>query len=206
MNLDELRIILLSERESGRLVHIPHDLFASAHRSLGDLNKELHACSDPFSDEAQVFIQRIHAMRETLSDLFHIRAEKILSLARTQEDGHYIDRDELKKLLPEEREMYDLIVQALGQARCRLLAEAGQSPAVPLPPGGNEPCAPASGAEESTGIPPFVVTRVLQDVEPFMGVDGRIYDLRREDIVTLPARNADVLCERNIVLNINPGK
>lgn len=206
MNLDELRIILLSERESGRLVHIPHDLFASAHRSLGDLNKELHACSDPFSDEAQVFIQRIHAMRETLSDLFHIRAEKILSLARTQEDGHYIDRDELKKLLPEEREMYELIVQALGQARCRLLAEAGQSPAVPLPPGGNEPCAPASGAGESTGILPFVVTRVLQDVEPFMGVDGRIYDLRREDIVTLPARNADVLCERNIVLNINPGK
>jgi len=36
-----------------------------------------------------------------------------------------------------------------------------------------------------------------------MGVDGRIYDLRREDIVTLPARNADVLCERNIVLKID---
>jgi len=48
----------------------------------------------------------------------------------------------------------------------------------------------------------FVVTRVLQDVEPFMGVDGRIYDLRREDIVTLPERNADVLCERNILLNL----
>jgi len=129
MNLDELRIILLSERETGRLVHIPPDLFASAHRSLNDLYKELHACSDPFSDEAQVLIQRIHAMRETLSDLFHIRAEKILSLARTQEDGHYIDRDELKRLLPEEREMYDLIVQALGQARCRLLAETTHQPA-----------------------------------------------------------------------------
>jgi len=206
MNLDELRIILLSERETGRLVHIPPDLFASAHRSLNDLYKELHACSDPFSDEAQVLIQRIHAMRETLSDLFHIRAEKILSLARTQEDGHYIDRDELKRLLPEEREMYDLIVQALGQARCRLLAETAHQPAVSAPPGGNEPYAPAAGAENATGTPSFVVSRVLQDVEPFMGVDGRIYDLRREDIVTLPARNADVLCERNIVLNINPGK
>ncbi|MDH7510281.1 MAG: hypothetical protein QHH04_04490 [Methanolinea sp.] len=206
MNLDELRIILLSERETGRLVHIPHDLFASAQKSLGDLYGELHACSDPFSDEAQVLIQRIHAMRETLSDLFHIRAEKILSLARTQEDGHYIDRDELKRLLPEEREMYDLIVQALGQARCRLLVGTAPPTPVSMPSGGNEPCAPATGAGDAAGTPSFVVTRVLQDVEPFMGVDGRIYDLCREDIVTLPARNADVLCERNIVLNINPGK
>jgi DNA replication factor GINS len=43
-------------------------------------------------------------------------------------------------------------------------------------------------------------------MEPFMGVDGRIYALRQEDLVTLPERNAEVLCERNIVLNINPGK
>jgi len=37
-----------------------------------------------------------------------------------------------------------------------------------------------------------------------MGVDGRIYQLQQEDIVTLPARNAEVLCERNIVMSI-PG-
>jgi DNA replication factor GINS len=43
-------------------------------------------------------------------------------------------------------------------------------------------------------------------MDPFMGVDGRIYHLLQEDIVTLPQRNAEVLCERNIVLNINPGK
>jgi len=121
VNLDELRVILLSERESGRLVQIPHDLFASARKSLEELYSDLHACSDPFSDEAQVLIQRINAMRETLLDLFHIRAEKILSLARTQEDGHYLDRDEMKRLLPEEREMCEVVVQALGQAKCRLI-------------------------------------------------------------------------------------
>ena len=54
--------------------------------------------------------------------------------------------------------------------------------------------------------PAFVVSRVLQDMEPLMGVDGRIYHLQREDLVTIPERNAEVLCDRNIVLNINPGK
>jgi DNA replication factor GINS len=47
--------------------------------------------------------------------------------------------------------------------------------------------------------------RILQEIDPFVGIDGRIYALRKEDVVTLPARNADVLVERNIALNITPG-
>ena len=57
MNLDELRIILLSERESGRLVQIPQDLFSSAKKNLDELYTELHDHSDPFSDEAQLKIR-----------------------------------------------------------------------------------------------------------------------------------------------------
>ena len=45
--------------------------------------------------------------------------------------------------------------------------------------------------------------RVLEDMESFMGIDGRIYTLSKGDIVTLPERNAAVLSERNIVLNMN---
>jgi DNA replication factor GINS len=46
--------------------------------------------------------------------------------------------------------------------------------------------------------------RILQEIDPFVGMDGRIYALRKEDVVTLPAWNADVLVERNIALNITP--
>jgi DNA replication factor GINS len=48
-----------------------------------------------------------------------------------------------------------------------------------------------------------VLVRVLEDMESFMGIDGRIYTLSKGDIVTLPERNAAVLSERNIVLNMN---
>jgi len=44
--------------------------------------------------------------------------------------------------------------------------------------------------------------RVLQDMDTFMGVDGRIYSLAKGDIVTLPERNASVLSDRNIVIGI----
>jgi DNA replication factor GINS len=64
---------------------------------------------------------------------------------------------------------------------------------------------PAAVAPAGTGpiTHPCALVRVLQDMESFMGVDGRIYTLSKGDIVTLPERNAAVLSERNIVLNIN---
>jgi DNA replication factor GINS len=52
-------------------------------------------------------------------------------------------------------------------------------------------------------VPSSVLVRVLEDMESFMGIDGRIYTLSKGDIVTLPERNAAVLSERNIVLNMN---
>ena len=52
-------------------------------------------------------------------------------------------------------------------------------------------------------LPQCVLVRVLEDMESFMGIDGRIYTLSKGDIVTLPERNAAVLSERNIVLNMN---
>ena len=51
----------------------------------------------------------------------------------------------------------------------------------------------------------YTLVRVLADMEPFMGVDGRTYEISTGDILTLPGRNAEVLAERDIVLNINPG-
>jgi DNA replication factor GINS len=39
-------------------------------------------------------------------------------------------------------------------------------------------------------------------MEPFMGVDGRIYHLKAEDVVTLPEKNAGVLVDRNIAVDV----
>ena len=74
---------------------------------------------------------------------------------------------------------------------------------------------PAAGENlEVAGIPEpgqppeeaMVLVRIVSDMEPFMGVNGRIYHLKAEDVVTLPEKNAGVLIDRNIALNIIPGK
>ena len=213
MHLEEIRAILLSERETGRLTSIPSDIFETTKKELEELTSDVHANEDPFSDRTRVLIERASSIRETLQDLFRIRAEKILALSSGHIDGHPLEKDELKKMLPAEREMFDAVTGAI--AKNREICIITRHDRIPVAPGENK--FPITGDETTvetipgTGETPlpgqgYILARVLDNMEPFMGVDGRIYHLMKEDIVTLPRRNAEVLNERNIVLNITPGK
>ncbi|MGC9443325.1 MAG: hypothetical protein ACP5E9_00090 [Candidatus Methanospirareceae archaeon] len=42
------------------------------------------------------------------------------------------------------------------------------------------------------------IVRILDDLPPFMGIDGRIYKLKREDVIMLPKTNAEILCKRGV--------
>jgi len=237
MNLDDLRSILLSERETGRLTAVAPDIFEKGHAELAALTKRVYAFEDPLSEEARELIEETIAIRETMHDLFAIRSRKILALTIMHAEGNYYDREEVKRLIPAEREMFDKITAGIEQCQSVLLHNAApRTPIVAAPVTGS--AAPvavedelgsadffeddSSGAdnipepESSAGsgahaIPqpaspldhPCALVRVLENMESFMGVDGRIYTLSKGDIVTLPERNAAVLSERNIVLNIN---
>jgi len=202
--LDDLRIIVLNERETGRLSEVPPTLYTDIRNRLATLQGEVYRCSDPLSDEAQTLIEEVKAVREIARDIFRIRSRKILSLALVQVEAEATDRDELKKMLPEEREMFDGVLRELGKGKAAL---SGQHPGPTAP--GIAPAAPGQGPEAAclpgearTPEAAMVLVRVLSDLEPFMGVDGRVYDLKAEDVVTLPEKNAGVLVDRNIALDV----
>jgi DNA replication factor GINS len=215
VGLDDLRKVLLSERETARLTHIPQDLFDRTHTLVSSLLEKVYAIEDPLSDDARALIEETMSLRETAYDIFVIRAKKILTLAESQAQGNHIERGETKKMIPPEREMYDRIVTAFGTCQGALLTRIRQSlpvepdPAPAIAPdqipseGSSSPAAPPAPSPLS---PPYALVRVLADMESFMGVDGRIYSLLKGDIVTLPERNAQVLVERNIALNMNLSK
>jgi DNA replication factor GINS len=82
--------------------------------------------------------------------------------------------------------------------------DAGQPPSesgepVPEPPvrkDGGTGAASAEGDGSSAGIERETV-RVTEDVDTFVGFDDRDYDLGRDDVVTLPATNAQLLVEQD---------
>ena len=219
MKLDDLRSILLSERETGRLTAIAPDVFTKGHTELAAITKQVYASEDPFSDETRSLIDETLSIRETIQDLFAIRSRKILALAIMHAEGNYYDRDEVKRMIPAEKEMFDQITAGIEQCQGILLRNIPHTlnaprHAVPVAVDGTpEPESFEEGepAEEPGALPapagplahPCVLVHVLEDMDSFMGVDGRTYTLTKGDIVTLPERNAAVLSERNIVLNIN---
>jgi DNA replication factor GINS len=224
MKLDDLRSILLSERETGRLTAIAPDIFTKGHAELAAITKQVYASEDPFSDEARALIDETLAIRETLQDLFAIRSRKILALTVMHAEGDYYDREEVKRMIPAEKEMFDQITAGIGQCQSVLLYNAPLIPQRSLAhnaavvvvdddtAAAGEPDINPDEEQKLPQVPPKVVSRlahpcvlvhVLEDMDSFMGVDGRIYTLAKGDIVTLPERNAAVLSERNIVLNIN---
>jgi DNA replication factor GINS len=224
MGLDDLRSILLSERETGKLIQIPPDIFERTHVRIASLLEKVYAIEDPLSDQARALIEETIAVKETLHDLFAIRSRKILALTVLHAEDNYYDRDEVKRMIAPEREMFEQFTAAIERCQEILLKNVRPSlisPAVTITGGDEleteeileqESDASTGGIAQnlSTGgppslSPPYTLVRVLEDTETFMGIDGRIYTLSKGDIVTLPERNAAVLSERNIVLNMNLG-
>ncbi len=207
MPLDDLRIIILSERESGRLSEVPPTLYEEIRSHLASLQEQVYGCSDPLSDQAQTLIEEVKAVREIVRDIFRIRSRKILSLALVQVEAETADRDELKKMLPAEREMFDGIIRELEKGKAALSGQVPRGVPAEAPAAAGE--GPAVSGIPEPALPPeeaTVLVRILTDMEPFMGVDGRVYRLKAEDVVTLPEKNAGVLIDRNIALNIMPGE
>ncbi|MDD1672790.1 MAG: hypothetical protein LUP99_00060 [Methanomicrobiales archaeon] len=199
MQPDNLRNIILNERESARLSEISADTYDDARAYLADLLERVYEAEDPLSDDSRTLIEEIHSLRETIRELFQIRCQKILGLAGTRLEAP-TDREEIKKMIPAEREMYEAILSALEACKYSL-TEEGQRSIIPVKISQDEEGPGTLFSDDSDRM----IVRMLADIDSFLGVDGRIYNLKKEDVVALPRRNAEVLCEHNIALNIKPG-
>ena len=236
MHLEELRRILLSERESGQLVQMPHDTYLTAQAEIRAIQKEVYATEDPFSDESRMLIEKVASIRATSEEIFSIRIGKIVAIAQSAATGGFIGKNEIRLFLPPELEVYHRISDAIRDARRGMLE--GKIPVAPESAGllgmsaseldkksdygitdphlKSEPeneryllnavyPEDLPSSEESDGSDEYALVRVITDMEPFMGLDGHVYEIFKDDIITLPIRNAEVLSEREIVLNINSG-
>ena len=47
------------------------------------------------------------------------------------------------------------------------------------------------------------IVRVLEDIPTFMGTDGRIYKIKKEDVIMLPKTNAEILCKRGVAVQFS---
>lgn len=238
MDLDYLRLIVLDERGSGKLSEIPDDVYSEALEYLSELYSEASSIDHFMTERGSELLNEIESVQATLQDITNQRIRKIIKLADIQADCGKTDKEELKRLLPPEEEMYDKILLAIGDCRRKFtepefLRSAPKSAAgnIHSPAreeediladdypeeislqneviAGNESLsAPVSEIlhPEKSDDAEYEPVYIIEKIDSFMGIDGRIYNLSAEDIVTLPRKNAEVLYNRNIALNIGISK
>ncbi|MDR2855646.1 MAG: hypothetical protein LBV40_05775 [Methanomicrobiales archaeon] len=292
MSLEELRGVLLTERESGKVTSLRPHLFEQTHAEIMQLQAQVYATEDPFSSESQMLIEKIASIRVTIEEIFSIRSSKIVSLALSHADGSFIDREELKLLHSDELSMFQQVVEAIRACRSVLIDQkAMQQSSVPLSvkspslhsqSKSTSPLSPLSVSsdakralpslslsssperdtsdhfnisetlhvdnvrdemdltsldvdnavqDQDLSSPPvlsnhlkteegdpvvaeqgltdsisdskaYSLVLIVADMDPFMGIDGFVYEIQNGDVITLPRKNADILAERNIALNI----
>jgi DNA replication factor GINS len=119
-------------------------------------------------DEYYRLEDEIRTLKRIRKDVFEARVNRILKMAWMSMCGCKVDED---SMIEAEKDLYRRIVELLEKFKSRIFGRK---------------------REEK------VLVRIKKDIPEFEGVDGRVYRLRREDVVLLPKLNAKALVEGGI--------
>ncbi|WP_457550357.1 hypothetical protein [Archaeoglobus sp.] len=123
-------------------------------------------------DEYYRLEDEIRTLKRIRKDVFEARVNRILRMAWMSMCGCRVDED---SMIEAEKDLYRKIVDLLEKFKFKIFGKK---------------------REEK------ILVRIKKDVPEFEGVDGRVYRLRREDVVLLPKLNAKALVEGGIAEKI----
>ncbi|MEM3086977.1 MAG: hypothetical protein QXO51_06850 [Halobacteria archaeon] len=191
MNLQELHSLLAAERRSESLRGLPADFEGGVAKYIADL--EAARAEEGGREFVEDELRTARQLVERLVDERLLKmAKAAVFRARGMEEGP-------GGLGPKEAEVFGKLEALLTEGRRGLLGSTG-SPEAPARRRGRkgERPAPRAEAPKSEGV----ALRVLQDIAPFTGADGKVYRLRKEEVVRLPPANAEPLLKRGVVEKI----
>ncbi len=121
---------------------------------------------EKMKEEDERVADELRTIRRLQKKLFELRTGRIIDAAWAKVCGQEISFKE-DDLTSAERNFFKKLVELIGDFRREVF-------------------------EEKRACAEKVLVRMKKDIE-ILGVDGKRYKLRREDVVTLPAENAEVL-------------
>jgi DNA replication factor GINS len=191
MNLEGLWKILDKERSSPVLQKLPTDFYKNAGIHVQELERE----KEKMNETKKMMIEdELMATRRKIEDVFYKRMSKIANLAST----NLIIEEYPKFLTREEKDVFESILRCVKDGKERILDPILQKnikeEEVNTDTKSDE-CMRNSQRE-------FCVARILEDMPTFVGIDGRNYTIKKEDVVALPKENAEILYRRGLALPI----
>ncbi|QLC49203.1 hypothetical protein HWN40_02435 [Methanolobus zinderi] len=217
----------LREEGSSSIKGIHPDFFEEVAEYVKELEEEIDKINNPRSVESKMLEDELQSAMTDVEVIFIRRLKKTIVTATTTAFSNRPPQD-IHKLLPEERRVYDAVLSTINTARQELLepildphagskVKEDRKPSITEESAGKNAIAEKSGQGETGASPEtamdrqekeaigksnineeFVVVRILEDLPTFKAMDNRNYTLRAEDVVVLPALNAKGLVKRNV--------
>ncbi|WP_406660761.1 hypothetical protein V7O66_13100 [Methanolobus sp. ZRKC3] len=222
MDRTELKNIL-REESSSSLKSLPPGFFDEAAVYVKELEEEIHNIGNSRSIESKMLEDELQNALTDIEVIFMRRFKKVINSATTTSFSSKSAIQDMNKLLPEEKKVYEAILSTIQIARQKLLEpimdpkaaariakkkEQDSRQLTDMEESGTGGRIRATGSTQD--IPgknqiaksnineEFVVVRILEDLPTFKAMDNRSYTLHAEDVVVLPALNAKGLVKRSV--------
>jgi DNA replication factor GINS len=199
MDIEQLREILSKEKDTGSLQELPGDFCEDVGNYIKILKDEEVEADERWREHVDA---EIRSAIGKVEDIIRRRIGKIVKLASSG------TKTPPKGMLEEEERIFEGVKSYVEEGKERLFAlmlgekegeseGKGEEVKEQKEPSWNilktaEPI-PAKDRDEELHI-----VRILEDIPTFMGTDGRIYKVKREDVIMLPKTNAEILCKRGV--------
>lgn len=199
MDIEELGTILRKEKGTGTLQELSDDFCGDVENYIASLEGEKREADGRWSEHVE---DEIRSARGKVEDIINRRIGKIVKLASSGV------KTLPKGILEEEERIFEGVKRHVEEGKERIFALMLSEKA-----GKNEGASEEKSEENERSWHVFKtaepvpakerdeelhIVRILDDIPTFMGTDGRIYKVKREDVIMLPKTNAEILCKRGV--------
>ena len=204
MDIEKLWEILYRERNTASLQELP-DRFCE---DVRDYIAKLETEKEEADETRKGFLEdEMRNARMKIEDIIRRRIGKIIKLASSGMDTPP------KGMLDEEREMFQAVKSQVEEGRARIFAYIFGKPAlIRSKPQKQEKTNTERYNEKDNDDTDnkhsnqYDMVRILENIPTFMGTDGRIYKVGKEDVIMLPKTNAEILCNRGVAMRFEAYK
>ena len=194
INYRALRKIQQMEKNSPILTDLRSGFYDNLSEYLEDLNNRLG--SESSSQKQMLLKDEIQNTKKIATSIYEQREKKVLLAAVTKARGGNPD---LKNMVNIEKNLFEPVLELMLNTRKKIL-ENETIENISNDTKAAEPAEEKKTEEKQENSNPIV--RVNQDVPEFIGTDEKKYNLRKNDLISLPEDMSDTLSKRGVVEKI----
>ena len=194
INYRTLRKIQQMEKNSPILTDLRPDFYDNLSEYLESINNRLE--SESSSQKQMLLKDEMQNTKKIATSIYEQREKKVLLAAVTKARGGNPD---LKNMVNIEKNLFEPVLELMLNSRKKIL-ENETIENISNDTKAAEPAEEKKTEEKQENSNPIV--RVNQDVPEFIGTDEKKYNLRKNDLISLPEDMSETLSKRGVVEKI----